>query len=95
MKDVTTGDTSWAPRIISPALRSGEPLYWRVGVDEGNSVAICEGRAAVVRDQKLSGADSPLRSLCVHRGERKVTCRPLAREEGNGHPELCSQARLA
>jgi hypothetical protein len=39
IEQTTTDHTSWAPKMTSPAFRSGEPLYWRVAVvDEGNNV---------------------------------------------------------
>lgn len=56
VESITTDNTSWAPKLTSPAFRGTGPLYWRVAtVDEGGntgafvSAAIRKGKPLSVR----------------------------------------------
>jgi hypothetical protein len=95
VEQVTTSNTSFAPRMTSVVYRSAPRLYWRVAVlDEGNNVG--GWAAAPLRNQPLArltvsgtlhaGRTAPLRVTVTDAGGRPLA-RAMVRAKGAGVSE--------
>jgi hypothetical protein len=91
VESVTTNNTSWAPKLTSPAFRGTGPLYWRVAtVDEGSntgafvSAAIRKGKALSVRVRGSLRRNSSSRLTIIVRGSGKALRGASIRVSGAG-----------